>query len=274
MLILTSKPGLPCKYEKDKCPTYLSYSLPGADQIAIKTGAIVIANCEAINCLRKAGVPEEQLLPVSGGERVPLFTRDIRNKAVAGEVALAQGGPPGAPVRPDPSLASFTVHVWPSLHCLMPGNHDEIPEIFDTGKVYIGEASPFECTLDITRGMRYGLLRLKDLVPEQHMDEKMRCFADWAEDRKSNVMSDCDGGQLMFNILLGDSSILFNAHLGAYEGIVRSLEPKPDIAVLGIAGRANLNGRPYNGSGAMFAKSLSQWLGEPERIIWCLHDDR
>jgi hypothetical protein len=48
------------------------YSLPGADKIAIKTGAIVVGNGEAINVLRAAGVPEGQLVPVSGGERVPL----------------------------------------------------------------------------------------------------------------------------------------------------------------------------------------------------------
>lgn len=34
-------------------------SLPGADRIAIRTGAIVIANGEAIHYLRKAGVLEE-----------------------------------------------------------------------------------------------------------------------------------------------------------------------------------------------------------------------
>jgi hypothetical protein len=248
-------------------------SLPGADQIAIKTGATIIANCEAINCLREAGVPDAQLIPVAGGERIPLFTRDIREKAAAGTVPLAPGLP-GVPRRPDLNLAAASVHVWPSLHCLLPGNHDEVPEVFDTGKVYTGEASPFECTLDITTNMKYGLLRLKEIVPEEHMDDKMRCLANWLEDRKSNVLSNCDGGQLMFNVLLGDKTLLFNAHLGAYEGIVSRLQPKPDLAILGIAGRANLDGRPFNGSGAMFATKLSKWLGEPERIIWCLHDDR
>ena len=112
-----------------------TYSLPGADRIAINTGAIVIANGEAINVLRQAGVPEDQLVPVSGGERIPLFTKETRLAAVEGTVELAPG-PPGAPPRPAFELAAASVHVWPSLHCLMPGkSHADIPDVMDTGKV-------------------------------------------------------------------------------------------------------------------------------------------
>ncbi|KAF2851804.1 hypothetical protein T440DRAFT_507199 [Plenodomus tracheiphilus IPT5] len=247
--------------------------LPGADLLARSTGAIVVANCEAINLLRQAGVPETQLQPVSGGERLPLFTRAVRASALRSTCALAPG-PPGAPPVPHPALAALAVHVWPSLHCLMPGtSHADIPDIFDAGKEYHGEASQYTCTADITRGMQYGLMRLSEIVPPEHMDEKMKAFVDYMSDTKRNVMSNCDGGQLMYNILVGDKSILFNSHLGAYEGIMRSLEPKPEVVVLGIAGRANLNGRPYNGSAAQFAVKQVEWLGKPEKVIWCLHDE-
>ena len=111
------------------------YSLPGADRIAIKTGAIVIGNGEAINVLRAAGVPECQLMPVSGGERVPLFPGKMRQAAVLGEIERAPA-PPGAPPLSELRLAVASVHVWPSLHCLMPGNsHAEVPGVMDTGKV-------------------------------------------------------------------------------------------------------------------------------------------
>lgn len=83
--------------------------LPGCDRLAIQTGAIVIANGEAINLLRQGGVPEEQLIPVAGGERIPLFTKAIRDAARNGSVAVAPG-PPGAPLLPDPSLATMEVH--------------------------------------------------------------------------------------------------------------------------------------------------------------------
>jgi hypothetical protein len=110
-------------------------SLPGADRIAIKTGAVVVGNGEAINVLRAAGVPESQLVPVSGGERIPLFSSTLRQAAVRGEVECAPG-PPGAPPVPDTRFAVASVHVWPSLHCLMPGSsHADVPDVMDTGKV-------------------------------------------------------------------------------------------------------------------------------------------
>ncbi|KAH8894360.1 Metallo-hydrolase/oxidoreductase [Thozetella sp. PMI_491] len=243
--------------------------LPGADRIAIKTGATVIANCEAINCLRNAGVPEDQLLPVAGGERIPLFTREIWDKARQGEIPTAPG-PPGGVVFPEHSFAAFSVHVWPSLHCLMPQGH---PEVIDTGEVYTGEAHPYVCTLDITFGMKHGLLKIGEHMPPEKMNDGIRSFAKYVGDRTRNVFSHCDGGQLMFNFIFDGKALLWSAHLGAYEGIMRDMQPKPDIAILGIAGRANLNGRPFDGSAAEFALKEVGWLGEPGNIIWCLHDE-
>ncbi|KAH7109209.1 hypothetical protein EDB81DRAFT_704766 [Dactylonectria macrodidyma] len=248
--------------------------LPGADRLALKTGAVIVANAEAVNHLRAAGVPEEQLISVAGGERIPLFSKSDREKAVSGECPTAPG-PPGAPPLPHPSLAVMSVHVWPSLHCLLPGNgpHD-LPDVFDTGKVYTGSANPYACTIDVNRGMRYGMLRMGELMPRDKMNDGQRSFADYVADRKQNVMSACDGGQLAFNLLFGEKkTVLWSAHLGAYKGILQDLEPKPDVAILGIAGRGNLNGRPFDGSAAQFAVDELEWLGFPPTVIWCLHDD-
>ena len=44
--------------------------LYGADAIALRTGATVVASPESARCLRASGVPEEQLLVVTGGETV------------------------------------------------------------------------------------------------------------------------------------------------------------------------------------------------------------
>ncbi|KAE8421102.1 hypothetical protein BDV36DRAFT_305334 [Aspergillus pseudocaelatus] len=265
--------------------------LPGTDVIAKRTGAIVIANSEAINRLRDAGVPDTQLLPVSGGERIPLFTREVRLAAASSSpsIILRQGGPPTAPPEPHHMFAVAEVHIWPSLHCLLPGSHETLPDVLDTDDSYEGEATPFDGTLDVTRGMKYGLFKLRELVPADMIagDNKLRCFVEWLEDRgpgRRNVMSACDGGQLMFHVLrtgkdntssagIWSGGILFNAHLGAYEGIVKTIQPRPSLVVQGIAGRANLNGRPFNGSAADFATELMRWLGEPERVIWCLHDE-
>jgi hypothetical protein len=99
----------------------LPRSLPGADRIAIKTGAHVIANGEAINDPRSAGVPEDQLIPVAGGERIPLFTLESRQAATRGEVDVTPG-PPEAhlgmydgivqTVQPQPDRRTYSGNRW------------------------------------------------------------------------------------------------------------------------------------------------------------------
>ena len=252
----------------------------------------MIANGEAINILRSMGVPEEQLMPVAGGERVPLFTREVRTAAAKGEVAIASG-PPSAPRRPAEKLAVASVHVWPSLHCLMPGtSHADIPDEMDTGKVrivihwlvsdnlsdnaqeYVGGATEYACTVDITFGMKYGLFNIGQHVPEGDMDDGLRSFFDYINGPARECMSHFDGGQLMYNFLLGEQkTLMWSAHLGAYDGVLKRVVPKPNVLIQAIAGRANLNGRPFDGSAAQFAVKLCQWLGEPEKLIWCLHDN-
>jgi L-ascorbate metabolism protein UlaG (beta-lactamase superfamily) len=44
----------------------------GAERIAVRTGATVVGSYETVRVLARAGVPEEQLLAVGGGERVAL----------------------------------------------------------------------------------------------------------------------------------------------------------------------------------------------------------
>lgn len=224
--------------------------------------------------MRQAGVKEENLMPVAGGERIPLFTRKIRDDARRNACPVASG-PPMAPKIPDPSLTVLTVDVWPSLHTLMPTmDHAKIPPFMDSGENYIGSA-PHEGTLEITRGMTYGLLKLPQL-PENiisDMDDDTKSFIDWLRDEEKNRFSAFDGGQLMYHFHIGPSqTLLVNSHLGAYEGILKSVSARPTVAILGIAGRANLNGRPFDGSAAEFILNEARWLGEPDKVIWCLHD--
>ncbi|KIL89287.1 hypothetical protein FAVG1_07681 [Fusarium avenaceum] len=230
--------------------------LPGADQLALKRGATVIANCEAINRLQDAGVPDTQLIPRKGLiDRAP--------------------GPPTAPHRPHVKYAIAAVHVWPSLHSLMPAVHPhDLPEQFDTAESYSGEVTPYDCTLDITRLMQFGLFKMKEFVPEGDMDAGTRAFADYVQDRKKHVMSHCDGGQLMYNFVADGKAILFNTHLGVYEGIASCLTPNPTVAIMGAGGRANLNGRPFEGSAAEFLVKQTKWLEEPANIYFCLHDEK
>lgn len=234
----------------------------------------MVANGECTNLLSKAGVPDEQLMPVAGGERVPLFSKADREGAMSGTVRVAPS-PPGAPPRPHDQHAIMSVDIWPSLHCFMPDEEGHHPDIIDSRTVYRGEAGPYVCTLDITTGMKYGLLRLAKLVPAEQMDEGMQSFVAYVGDRDRHVFSHYDGGQLAFNLLIGPGKTLFwSAHMGAYDGVLRAMKPKPNVAILALAGRANLNGRPYDGSAADFITEKIKWLGEPKTVIWCLHDER
>ncbi|KAE9378579.1 hypothetical protein N431DRAFT_501171 [Stipitochalara longipes BDJ] len=249
--------------------------LPGADRLAKRTGAIVIGNGETIRVMRESGVPDSQLIAVSGGERLALFTSTQRNDAIA-TTPLPKSGPsqgPHGPPQPDPSEAVITVHVWPSLHALMiPGNHQDFPETIDTGTVYT-ESSSHACTLDTTRALTYGLGSLVNMpqIPPMVQGD-MRVFVEYLRDMNANKYSSFDGGQLMYNFLLGKKTLLWNGHLGGYEGILREMTPKPDVVILAVAGRANHNGRPWNGSAAEYAVNMIKWIGEPKQVIWCLHD--
>lgn len=155
----------------------------------------------------------------------------------------------------------------------MPEDH---PQIIDTATVYTGSASPYSCTLDITMGMKHFLLKIGEVLPPEKLTDGHRSFIEYVDDKK-NVFSASDGGQLMFNFVIGDGkekkALLWSAHLGGYEGVLRDLRPKPDVAIMAIAGRANLNGRPFDGSAAEFAAMKVGWLGQPSKVIWCLHDE-
>ncbi|KAJ4213285.1 hypothetical protein NW759_011127 [Fusarium solani] len=183
-------------------------SLPGADRIAKKTGAIIIANSEAINVLWGANVPEEQLIPVAGGERIPLFLKLDRDRVSAGEIEAAPGVP-DAPLRPHDRFAVMSVHVWPSRHCFMPGEQGHPPEIIDTLTEYTGEPSPYTCTIDMTNGIKYGLLRLGEIVPEEHKDPGILAMIEYVNDRERHVFSHLDGGHLAFNSLIYPNKTLF-----------------------------------------------------------------
>lgn len=156
--------------------------------------------------MRGAGVPEHQLVPVSGGERIPLFTKAQRDEAAS----KPQHGLPGAPPQPDSSTAPIVIHAWPSLHALMPdGDIRNFPESFDSGTVYTGSANKFACTLDITRALTYGiggLLKVPQFPAE--MPDEAKSFFTWMKDREYNRYSYIDGGQILYNFLFGSKVML------------------------------------------------------------------
>ena len=195
--------------------------LYGADTLAQRTGATVVGSPEAARCLRACGVPEEQLVVVTGGETVDC------------------GG-------------GVKVRVLPALHsCLFA--HGES----DTAIPCLGD-------LDVSAqdriAARQGFFDLMEQLtgPE---GEALRAM--------NTKCSAHDGGQLSYLLLSDEGSALVSASAGYWKGIFTGL--RPDVALLAIGGRPNVDGEPYQGSSAQYMLEQVDLL-RPGRVAFCHHD--
>ena len=78
-----------------------------------------------------------------------------------------------------------------------------------------------------------------------------------------------DGGQLAYLLEAPDGSVFVNASSGYWSGIVAQL--RPDVAVLALTGRPNVNGEPHQGSLARFLVDQVELL-QPGKVVLCHHD--
>lgn len=142
---------------------------------------------------------------MSGGERrYSALHGVVQDQAKRDEVATA-AAIPDQPKRPHYSLAVLPMHIWPSLYAFLP---NPPPGVLDTRIVYINGTTSYTCTLDMTLVMQYGLLMLKKLMSEEQIYDGVRKFANYIDDRKTNVQSQCDGGQLVFNWIINGNGLL------------------------------------------------------------------
>lgn len=79
-----------------------------------------------------------------------------------------------------------------------------------------------------------------------------------------------DGGALIFVFETPDGSLLYQDTSGHWSGIMRDL--RPDVALLGAAGRGNIDGEPIQGSLAQFVARQADLL-RPARVVLTHHDD-
>ena len=195
--------------------------LYGADAIALRTGAVVVASPESAHCLRASGVPEEQLLVVTGGETV-------------------QCGP------------DTTVRVLPALHsCLFAHGESDtaLPCLGDLGISAQERIAARQVFFDLMAG-------LKGPQGEALQAMNAKCSAH-------------DGGQLSYLLLTGEGSALVSASAGYWKGLFGGL--RPDVALLAIGGRPNVDGEPFQGSGAQYMLEQVELL-RPGRVAFCHHD--
>jgi L-ascorbate metabolism protein UlaG (beta-lactamase superfamily) len=82
-------------------------------------------------------------------------------------------------------------------------------------------------------------------------------------------ISDHDGGQLIYLISTPYGSLLWSASSGCWTAILREL--RPDVALLALAGRPNVNGEPFQGSMAEFIVRQVEML-RPSKVVFCHHD--
>ena len=89
-------------------------------------------------------------------------------------------------------------------------------------------------------GMRYGLMRLGEHRLPDQLEPGEQSFLRYISDQKRNIMSNFDGGQIAFNFRLGGKTLFWNAHLGAYSGILQNLQPKPGTAISQVSIRSTV----------------------------------
>ncbi len=195
--------------------------LAGADVIALGTGATVVASPESAHCLRACGVPEDQLLVVTGGETVHC-------------------GP------------SVRVRVLPALHSCLFAPSDPDSSVTCLGG--LGVSAQERATAVAA------LFDLMAAAPDP---------AGAALRAMNDRCSRHDGGQLAFFLTTGDGSVLVSASAGYWRGIFTGL--RPDVALLSLGGRPNVDGEPYQGSSAEYALEQVQLL-RPARVAFCHHD--
>ncbi len=93
-------------------------------------------------------------------------------------------------------------------------------------------------------------------------------LAQWFDGTTAHCSSR-DGGQLAYLLETPDGSVFVNASSGYWSGIVSDLQP--DVAVLALTGRPNVNGEPHQGSLARFLVRQVELL-RPDKVVLCHHD--
>lgn len=79
-----------------------------------------------------------------------------------------------------------------------------------------------------------------------------------------------DGGALVFVFETPDGTIFYQDTSGHWSGVLAGLNP--DVALIGAAGRACIDGEPIQGSLAQFVARQVEMLG-PKQVILTHHDD-
>ncbi|HWE66828.1 MAG TPA: MBL fold metallo-hydrolase [Acidimicrobiales bacterium] len=148
-----------------------------------------------------------------------------------------------------------TVSVYPSIHsCLFAANDP------DSGGCCLGDLGVSLQERRARMDPLFTLMRDPDV-----MDPELFGYMN----HPIGPISDLDGGQLIYLITTPYGSILWSASSGCWTPILRQL--RPDVALLAVAGRPNVDGEPFQGTMAEFIVRQVEML-RPRTVIFCHHD--
>jgi len=151
--------------------------------------------------------------------------------------------------------SGLRVHVYPGLHSCLFANSDTDSAIDCLGGLGLSHQE---------RLGRVGSL-FRFLEDPAVCGEEIVQYMKGADARSSWL----DGGQLVYLVETPVGSLLFSASSGCWTPMLREL--RPDVALLALAGRPNVDGEPFQGSMAEFVVREVELL-RPGKVIFCHHD--
>lgn len=94
--------------------------------------------------------------------------------------------------------------------------------------------------------------------------------AESRELRARNIGSNDDGGALDYLIDTPDGTIFFQNSMGYWSAILAGI--RADVAIVGCAGRGNIDGEPFQGSVEQFISGVATTVS-PKRLVLGHHDN-
>ncbi|MBN4064542.1 MBL fold metallo-hydrolase [Dehalococcoides mccartyi] len=149
-----------------------------------------------------------------------------------------------------------TVRVFPSLHSCIWTTAEP------AGVQVTGDLGVSQEERNAGLAERFSRDREAGMTPELAAESK--------ELRARNIGSDSDGGALDYLIDTPDGTIFFQNSMGYHSAILAGI--RADIAILGCAGRGNIDGEPIQGSVEQYIAGVVTTV-KPKRIVLGHHDN-
>ena len=148
--------------------------------------------------------------------------------------------------------SGVTVRVLPALHACLWAESSPDASVCCAGDLGVHYRETRERTARAVR-------KLHSLTPE------VETYLAGYDGRASRS----DGGQLNYLLSTEQGSILFSSSAGYWTAIMREL--RPDVALLAVSGRPNVDGEPFQGSLAQFIAAQVELLSP--RVVALTHHD-